>query len=196
MKSTILCFLFLLPVAFLSSQSVKPAPADKAVVYFMRPSATGALINFVFFDGDQVIGRLNGGKYFRYECDPGKHLFWAKSENRSFLDANLEAGKIYIVHAQPMMGIGKAAVQIYAVNPDVDKMKKFQMLLAKKPSFDLDPEKKEQLNTQLEDYKVKGLARSEELREAGKLSNSLDPGMHVEIAELKYVKKKKSKKGK
>lgn len=196
MKNLILCFLFLLPITFLSSQSIKPAPDDKAVVYFMRPGAGGGLINFVFFDGDQVIGRLSGGKYFRYECDPGEHLFWAKSENRSFLEANVEAGKIYIVHAKALMGVGRAGVQINAVNPDVDKMKKFQALLVKRSPWELTPEKKEQLDRQLDDYKIQSLDRFEKLKEKNKVVDPLTPDMNVEIAELKYVKKQKPAKGK
>lgn len=114
----ILFFLFLL-VASLTvfAQSVEPAPADKAVVYFVRPNTMGALINFTFYDGDALIARFNGGKYYRYECAPGTHVFWAKSENRSYVEADLAAGQIYVIEAMPLMGGLKAQVQLIPVDP-------------------------------------------------------------------------------
>jgi hypothetical protein len=195
MKNLVFCFLFLLSVSTLASQVIEPAPDDQSVVYFMRPGSTGGIINFVFFDGDQVIGRLGGNKYFRYECSQGEHVFWAKSENRSFLEANLEAGKIYIVHARSLMGATKASVQLRAIDPGVDKLKQFQKLLAKRSGWDLSEEKIDELNDQLESYKTKGLERFEELKAKGMLIDALEPDMNLEAEDLMFVKKKKGTKG-
>lgn len=73
--------IFLLCSFYSSAQSLTPAPTGKAVVYFVRPSLLGFAINFSYFDSTALIGRFNAPKYIRYECDPGPHLFWARSEN-------------------------------------------------------------------------------------------------------------------
>jgi len=88
MKKNILILSLLLQSIISFSQS------NKATVYFTRASGLGALINFTFFDGEQVIGKFNGTKYMKYECEAGKHLFWARSENESYVEAELEANKM------------------------------------------------------------------------------------------------------
>jgi hypothetical protein len=116
-------------------QAVAPAPSDKSVVYFVRTSSLGFAINFSYFDSTKLIGRFNGGKYIRYECNPGKHLLWVRSENRDFVEADLEPGKIYFLKANPSMGFNKAQVSLEQIDPnDPNKMKNVLKLLAKKPS--------------------------------------------------------------
>jgi len=109
MARFLIIFLSFIPL-FGISQIIEPAPSDKAVVYFVRPSTYGWAINFTFFDSTQVIGRFNGGKFLRYECEPGDHIFWARSENKDFVSANLDPGKIYLIEAIPVMGVVKASV--------------------------------------------------------------------------------------
>lgn len=121
------------------SQGLPPPSEGKSAVYFVRYNPTGALINFKFFDGENYLGKFNGTKYFVYECDPGKHVFWAASENRSFLEADLESGKVYIIEARPTTGAIKAGVKLIPVAPDNAKgMKNINKLIAKKGPFDLD----------------------------------------------------------
>src|SRR5688572_16620712 len=103
------------------SFEVAPAPQDKAVVYFVRTSGMGAAINFTYFDSATVIGRSNGTNYIRYECQPGYHLFWGRSENRDFIEAELEAGKIYCIEAVPQMGAVKAGVKLRPVDESDEK---------------------------------------------------------------------------
>lgn len=134
MKNLLLAVLFILPLLGIS-QEIAPAPSDKAVVYFVRANSTGSMINFTFFDSTRVIGKFNGTNYMRYECQPGTHLFWARSENRSFIKANLEAGKIYVVEVVPLMGAIKAAVKLVPVNSPDYKLKRIQKLLLKKSAL-------------------------------------------------------------
>jgi hypothetical protein len=107
------------------------------------------------------------------------------------LEANLEAGKIYIVHARSLMGTTRASVQLRAIDPGVDKLKRFQKLLAERSNWELSHEKMDQLNDQLAAYKIKGLERFEVLKAKGILIDSLEPDMNLEIGELKFVQKKK-----
>src|SRR5688500_8701014 len=94
---TLAVFLFGLYSVCAVAQIIDPAPADKAVIYFVRPSFLGFAINFSYFDSTRLIGKFKGPAYIRYTCDPGSHLFWARSENRDFVEAEVEAGKIYFI---------------------------------------------------------------------------------------------------
>ncbi len=114
------------------SQTIAPAPVDKAVVYFTRTSSMGFAINFSYYDSAVFIGKFSAPKYMRYECEPGSHLFWSKAENRSFVKADLEAGKIYFIEAIPKMGAVKAGVNLMPVDPTDEKiMNKIMKLMSK-----------------------------------------------------------------
>jgi hypothetical protein len=117
-------------------QSVEPAPSDKAVIYFVRPSSLAFAIDFTYFDSTRLIGKFNGPDYMRYTCNPGHHLFWARSENQSFVEANVEAGKVYFIEAIVQMGTLKAAVDLDPVpDPrDPNRMKKIIKLIERKTS--------------------------------------------------------------
>lgn len=110
MKRVFFIVLFLVSISGFS-QLKKPAEG-KAMVYFVRSEQMGFLINFKYFDNEKYLGKFNYGKYLAYECEPGKHLFWSKSENIDFLEADLEAGKVYIVDSEPRMGAFKAGVSL------------------------------------------------------------------------------------
>lgn len=110
---------------------VPPPGEGKAAVYFVRSSNLGFAINFSYFDSLQLIGRFSGQGYMRYECEPGKHLFWARSENRDFVEAEVEAGKVYFILANVVMGALKAQVDLIPVNPktDLKTMKRIDKLM-------------------------------------------------------------------
>jgi len=127
--------LFFLTVNFSSAQTnIKPPVEGKSVIYFMRTSGGGALMNFRFFDGETYLGKFGGVNYLRYECEPGEHLFWVKAENTDFLEADLEANKIYFVEANAVMGAFTAGVKFKLVDYDHKRQfkKRIKKLLAKK----------------------------------------------------------------
>ncbi|QOG02930.1 hypothetical protein [Flavobacterium sp. MDT1-60] len=119
--------IFILVFAILSfagyAQELKKPTEGKSVVYFVRSSAMGFLINFKYFDGEKYLGKFNYGKYLVYECEPGKHIFWSRSENTDFIEADLEAGKIYIVDSAAQMGAIKAGVELIPFNPNPESYK-------------------------------------------------------------------------
>ncbi|MCX6243460.1 MAG: hypothetical protein NTU98_02040 [Bacteroidetes bacterium] len=92
------------------SQGFKPPSPGNAVIYFARPTSYGYAVAFQYFDNNKFIGEYKGKKYFRYECSPGHHLFWAKSENDEFLEADLKEGETYIVKIDVIIGTWKAHV--------------------------------------------------------------------------------------
>src|SRR5690606_10628764 len=107
-------------------------PEGKSLVYFIRSSGTGALVNFKYFDGEDYLGKFRGKNYFIYECDPGKHVFWVTSENRDFIEADLLSGKVYFVEVRPTMGAFKAAVKLFPVaNDDTRSRKRLYKIIGK-----------------------------------------------------------------
>ncbi len=160
------------------AQAIEPAPPGKAVVYFARPSSLGFAINFSYFDSTALIGKFNGPKYIRYECEPGRHLFWARSENRDFIEAEVEAGKIYFIEAIVKMGAVKAAVKLNPINPnDPKKMSKILKMMTKKPSESFTIQELEAETKNLEDAIARGMEKYQEEKKKGKVNERLDKSM-------------------
>jgi hypothetical protein len=122
------------PFVFINAQNKIPPPSPgKSVVYFARTSGMGALINFTYCDSASLIGRFYGPAYIRYECDPGHHLFWARSENRDYVEADVAPDKVYFILADVGMGAVKASVDLIPLNPakDTKDMERIMKLIDK-----------------------------------------------------------------
>lgn len=94
----------------------------------------GYAVNFNIWDGEKVIGNSVAKAQFDYLADPGKHLFVAVAENKTFLEAELESGKIYYILTQVKMGMWKARVGLVPVNKGSeywDKVKEYENELSK-----------------------------------------------------------------
>lgn len=87
-----------------------------ATVYFTRISGFGFAVSFEFFHNDKYIGVFKGKNYMEYQCPPGTHLFWASSENKEFITAELKPGGKYIVIVDVIMGGWKARVGLNPIN--------------------------------------------------------------------------------
>ena len=125
---------FCIPSVTLSQNYEKPSEG-KSLVYFVRFSGTGALINFKYFDGDKYLGKMSGVNYFTYECEPGEHTFWVAAENRDFVRGELKPNSTYIMEVRPTMGAFKAAARLHQVAPNDEK--KVNKILAKRPESKL-----------------------------------------------------------
>ena len=164
---------------------------EKATVYFVRASSLGAVINFALFDGEQVIGRINGMKYMRYECEPGKHLFWARSENKSFVEAELEPGKTYLIDVIPQMGGIKAGVALMPVDKSNYKLKRIQKLVSKKEPVSFDANELAKLQSQFTDVIERGMSRYEKRKAKDGTIRILSSDMTIDHQDLVFVKKSK-----
>jgi serine/threonine protein kinase len=83
-------------------------PADKAIVFILRPTHYGGSIQTkVAVDGHWV-GANEMKNYFYVVLPPGNHYFCSQSENRSLLALNVEAGKTYFVQQHILPGMLKA----------------------------------------------------------------------------------------
>lgn len=173
-------FLFILLLASTTSligQDIQPAPSNKAVVYFVRTSSYGFAINFSYFDSTKLIGIFAGQGYIRYECEPGSHLFWARSENKDFIEANVEAGKIYFIEAIVKTGWVKAGVEIVPVDPNSKKMKAILKVLNKKSAKSLAEEEINAKNAEFSEVISRGLKKYKEEKESGGEIKQLESNM-------------------
>lgn len=124
-------FALLLCSFFSFAQNIDTPKEGKVLVYFTRYDATGFLINFKYFDGEKYLGKFNYGKYLVYECEPGKHIFWSKSENFDFIEADLEANRVYIIDSRPQMGAFKAGVKLIIFNKELDNYDRYKKRIFK-----------------------------------------------------------------
>ncbi len=130
------------------------------MVYFVRTVTNAWNANFSYFDSIRFIGKSKGLNYFRYECIPGRHLFWCRAENRDYIEANLEAGKLYFIEVKLKIGLA-AAIQLQPVTPTdtvaLDKI--LAVMRSKRPEMFLDaqlqvdPELKQVIAREMEIYK-------------------------------------------
>lgn len=182
MNKQLLTLCLLLLVEGICAQVIPPAPADKAVVYFARTSSLGFAINFTYFDSARFIGKANGANYYRYECEPGRHLFWARSENRDFIEAEVDAGKIYFLEVIPQMGALKASVRLNAINPATDEkaMKRILKLLEKRTAEPLLPDDPDANTEKTKDIIQRGLEKYQQEKKEGKTMEQLEKTMYYQ----------------
>lgn len=87
------------------------------MVVFMRTSTVGAAISSVVFDAkegsNELVAAVGPSEKIAYYCEPGEHLFMVIAENADFMEANLEAGKIYYAIITPRMGVWKARFSLH-----------------------------------------------------------------------------------
>ena len=92
------------------------APKDKALVVFVRPERIGKAVYFYVLDENKkLMTLLKGNEHVAITAPPGKHTFYVVSENAGAVQAELGAGRTYIIHTQPKMGLGKARVTVEPV---------------------------------------------------------------------------------
>lgn len=183
-KQSLLIISILLIVLSGVAQNIEPAPADKAVVYFMRTSSLGMAINFSFFDSTTLIGVFNAPKYIRYECEPGQHIFWARSENKDYIEAEVEAGKIYFIEAIPLMGAIKAGVDLQPVDTNNEKqMKAIRKLMTRKLPEYFTPEKLQYETARLQDVIQKGIEKYHKDKSEGTFYPQLSKDMDLKMVQ-------------
>lgn len=179
MKKIIITFIFLQNILTLAvAQNIQPPAAGNSVVYFVRESGLGLVINFSHFDNDKFIGKFDGVDYLRYECAPGEHVFWAKAENRDFITADLEPGKVYFVEVLPQMGMIKASVQLNPVKPDDAKtIKGILKLMSKRTPVTYPAEEIAAENERLQEVIAKGLEKYKEEQASGVIFKRIEKNM-------------------
>jgi hypothetical protein len=100
---------------------VAAAPADQAVIVFVRPSLFGGAIQSVVYDvsGDTpaLVGIVSSGTKIAYAVPPGTHRFMVVSEAADFMDAEVAAGKTYYTLVTVRPGWWRARFSLLPVPP-------------------------------------------------------------------------------
>lgn len=84
----------------------------KALLYVVRPTSMGFAIKSFFMIDDEIVGINKGSSYFFVPVEPGKHVFWSKSENVDALELEIEAGKTYYIQQKVQMGGFRARTKL------------------------------------------------------------------------------------
>lgn len=179
----LITLLFCLTVNFAKAQEKITLPSEgKAVIYFLRTTNLGAVMNFRLFDEEQIIAKFNGKNYLRYECNPGKNIFWVKAENIDFVEADLDAGKVYFVETNAVMGAFSAGVKFKLVDfSDEKQMKRINKLLNKMEPLTFTQEELKKLQIDNKEVIQKGMTKIVKKRKKGKRIKRITPDMNYNI---------------
>jgi hypothetical protein len=94
--------------------------ADKALVVFMRPSGLGFAVQSSVFDTSDdnpaFVAIVSAKKKVAHYAEPGKRRFMVIGESADFMDAQLDAGKVYYALVTPRFGVWKARFSLRAVH--------------------------------------------------------------------------------
>jgi hypothetical protein len=98
-------------------------PADKGLVYILRPTMYGNKIQTKLAVDGRWAGVNRGHNYFFMMLDPGDHYFCSKAENKSVLAVKVEAGKTYFVEQKIKEGFMKARNKLALLGEEEGKKK-------------------------------------------------------------------------
>ena len=154
---------------------------ENSVVYFIRNSKMASIVNFSFFDGDQAIGQIAGKSYFRYDCKPGEHIFWAKSENKSFVKADLAPGKVYFIIVHVMVGFIRPNLNLEPIDSEDRYLTKYTKFIQEHASVLTHPKESERIRDDNIDVIDKALKRFDKKESKGNVRKMLYPDMNIDF---------------
>ncbi len=166
MKKRLLFTLLLAVLSGFSSllaQGFTPPAEGNAVVYFVRFTIYGKPMAFEFFHNDTYFAELKGKQYLRYECEPGEHIFWASTENKEFMTAELAANQIYVVVVDVITGFWKPHVGLSPISyEDTERFERAKELVDRQEPETFKESDIEKNNNKMEKFIAKELANYEE----------------------------------
>ena len=117
-----------------------------------------------------------------YEFEPGEHLFWVKSENTDFIEAELESGKVYILDTNVKLGAFKAAATFLPLDRDHKKydkhLKRILKLLQKDKEQFFSQEEREKEQQKLASMIQRIQEKYTKQKESGKTIKQLEADMN------------------
>ena len=101
------------------------APADKALIYVLRPTMIGFGIQSKLAVDGEWKGVNRGKTYFYLMVEPGERFFCSQAENQDYLKLTVEAGKTYYLQQKVEMGFFKARTNLVMMTAEegVKKLK-------------------------------------------------------------------------
>jgi hypothetical protein len=167
-------------------QGFQPPTQGKAVVYFARVTKWGGSVGFEYFHQDKYIGTFKGAKFLRYECNPGKQLFWVSSENKEFITAELVEGGTYIAIVDIEMGAWKARVGLTPISAnEVEIFQRAKQLILKSAPVITPNDKIEQMNEKLKPFIAEKLKMYNEVWKNEKNFKHISPEMAIPVDAMK-----------
>lgn len=103
------------------SHPLPTPPADKALVYVVRPTMMGSKIQTKLAVDGKWVGINRGNNYFFVTLDPGEHYLCSTAENRSVLKVTVEPGKTYYLQQKIRMGFMKATNRLEVIDDSEGK---------------------------------------------------------------------------
>lgn len=98
-------------------------PAEKAIVYIVRPSVVGTIVPFKVLCNDSLIGSTTGNKYIFTVLEPDTYRFVSEAENDAQLELKVEPGKKYFIEQKPKMGIVMARNELILLTNEEGEQK-------------------------------------------------------------------------
>jgi hypothetical protein len=104
------------------SHPLPTPPADKALVYVVRPTMLGNKIQTKLAIDGKWVGINRGNNYFFVTLDPGEHYLCSTAENRSVLKLTVEPGRTYFLQQKIRMGFMKASNRLELIDEPEGKV--------------------------------------------------------------------------
>jgi Protein of unknown function (DUF2846) len=101
-----------------SQHPTPQAPADKALIFVVRPTMTGNKIQTKLAVDGEWKGVNRGNNYFFFNLEPGEHYLCSRAENHSVKTVKVEAGKTYFLQQHIRMGVMKARNSLEVITPE------------------------------------------------------------------------------
>lgn len=90
--------------------------SDKGRVYVYRSAFIGQLISIPIHINDKPWGQTQGKSFLVADLAPGEYTFLSKAENESTVKVQVEAGKLYFVWQEIVMGAFTPRAHLYLVD--------------------------------------------------------------------------------
>ncbi len=98
-------------------------PADKALIYILRPSMMGHKFQSKLAVDGEWKGVNRGNNYFYFTLEPGVHHFCSATETYSVLKLEVEAGKTYYLQQHVRMGVKEQRGKLGVLTEEEGKAK-------------------------------------------------------------------------
>jgi len=116
----------------------------------------------------------------RYECNPGKQLLWASSENKEFVTCDFKEGGTYIIIVDIIMGGWKGRIGFNPISvSDVEIFERAKELINKKEAIITPANKIEKMNIKLESFITEKLKMYNDVWKDEKNFKHISPEMAI-----------------
>jgi len=138
--------------------------AGQALIVFVRPSGFGHGATFAVFDDQgNFVGQVPAKGHVMHHATPGRHRYLVWAENTAVLDAEVAAGKIYIVEVPARMGAWSARAHLLPVKRGSEEWDEALEWVKETNQWDVDPELAKQWKTEKAAGLEKQLQRGKEM---------------------------------